>query len=86
MVFETATKMLITNGIWIPIHLAWLGLAWLWAGVSLHRLDLPARTQRGINLLMALAMVSVVALAAWSAMGGDAIGGRESNDDHRDLC
>lgn len=60
--FEMITKALIINMIWIPIH-----LAWLWAGVALHRLNLPARTQRAINIAMALSMIGVVALALWSA-------------------
>lgn len=62
--FEIIAKVLILNAIWIPIH-----LAWLWAGVTLHRLDLPDRTQRAINAGMALAMLGVVALAIWSALG-----------------
>lgn len=60
-IFEMITKALIMNTIWIPIH-----LAWLWAGVSLHKLNLPMQTQRGINILMALSMLGVVALALWS--------------------
>ena len=59
---EVAIKLVILNLIWIPIH-----LAWLYAGVALERLNLPARTQRGINIFMALAMLAVVALALWSA-------------------
>ncbi|WP_394689397.1 LysE family translocator [Hoeflea sp.] len=59
--FEMVTKALIMNAIWIPIH-----LAWLWAGVYLNRLNLPKRTQRAINILMALSMLGVVALALWS--------------------
>ena len=58
---ETAIKLVILNAIWIPIHFAWLG-----AGVGLNRLDLPQRTQRLINIGMALAMLGVVALAALS--------------------
>ncbi|SDJ10895.1 LysE family translocator [Aliiruegeria lutimaris] len=61
-VFELASKVLILNAIWIPIH-----LAWLWAGVSLHRLDLSERTHHRINIAMALALLGVVALAMWSA-------------------
>lgn len=57
---EVITKFLILNAIWILVH-----IAWLWAGVSLHRLNLPARLQLAINVLMALAMLTVVALAAW---------------------
>ncbi len=63
--FEMLTKVLIINTIWIPIH-----LAWLWAGVSLHRLNLSPRTQRMINAVMALSMLGVVALALWSAGRG----------------
>ncbi len=64
LAFEVATKVLIMNAIWIPIH-----LAWLWAGASLHRLDLAPATQRRINFAMAAAMLAVVALAIWSAFG-----------------
>ena len=59
---EVAVKLLILNLIWIPIH-----LAWLWAGVALELLHLPARTQRAINIFMALAMLAVVALALLSS-------------------
>ena len=58
LMYETITKLLIVNAIWIPIH-----LGWLWAGASLHRLNLTAQTQRMINYGMAAAMLSVVALA-----------------------
>lgn len=63
LVFEIVAKMAITNAIWIPIH-----LAWLWAGVTLHRLDLPERVNRRINFGMAAAMLAVVALAIWSSL------------------
>ena len=58
---EVALKFLIMNLIWVPIH-----LAWLWAGVALHRLNLAPAIQRGINIAMALAMLAVVALAVLS--------------------
>jgi threonine/homoserine/homoserine lactone efflux protein len=58
-VTETALKFLILNAIWVPVHLAWLA-----AGVTLRRLDLAPRAQSAINIAMALAMLSVVALAA----------------------
>lgn len=58
---EIALKLLIMNAIWVPIH-----LAWLYAGTVLHQLDLPQRTHRAINILMALAMLAVVGLAALS--------------------
>lgn len=65
--FEIITKALILNAIWIPIH-----LAWLWAGVALHRLNLPAARQRQINFAMAASMLGVVGLALWSASRGAA--------------
>ncbi len=59
---EVALKFLIVNAIWLPIH-----LAWLWAGVTLHKLDLAPRTQRMINMVMAGSMLAVVGLAALAA-------------------
>ena len=58
IVMETVLKLLIMNLIWIPLH-----LAWLWAGVSLRRMDLSARTQSRVNFAMALSMLVVVGLA-----------------------
>jgi len=58
---EVAMKFLIMNAIWVPIH-----FLWLWAGVSLHRLDLSARAHRIINIGMALSMMTVVVLAVLS--------------------
>lgn len=58
---EVLIKLIIMNSIWIPIHLLWLG-----AGVGLHRLDLSDRTRLAVNVAMALSMLAVVALAAWS--------------------
>jgi threonine/homoserine/homoserine lactone efflux protein len=60
-VTEILLKFAIMNAIWVPIH-----LGWLWAGVALHRLDLAPRTHRAINIGMALAMLAVVALAAFA--------------------
>jgi len=59
--FETGTKLIIMNMIWIPLHLIWLA-----AGVRLHRLNLSATTQRRINIAMALSLVIVVILAVGS--------------------
>jgi len=56
--FEIVTKLIITNAIWIPLH-----LAWLFAGATLHRLDLSERAQRRINYAMAASMLAVVVLA-----------------------
>lgn len=58
---EVVVKFLIANAVWIPVHFAWLG-----AGVWLHRLDLPTRTQRVINIGMASAMIAVVVIAVFS--------------------
>lgn len=60
---EVGVKFVILNLIWVPIHLGWLT-----AGAALQRLDLPERTQRAINVAMALAMLGVVALAGMSAL------------------
>ena len=59
---EAAIKLFIFNVLWIAIH-----TIWLWLGVTIRRLDLPERTQRGINIVMALAMLGVVVLAAVTA-------------------
>lgn len=59
---EVTAKFIISNVIWIPIH-----LAWLWAGVSLHRLNLSPERQRLINYAMAAALMGVVILAILSA-------------------
>ena len=58
---EILIKLLILNAIWIAIH-----FLWLWGGITLRRLDLPERTQRGINIAMATSMLIVVALAAFA--------------------
>lgn len=60
---EIILKFIILNAIWIPIHVLWLA-----AGVTLNRLALPQKTQRTINMAMALAMVIVVGLAVKSTM------------------
>jgi threonine/homoserine/homoserine lactone efflux protein len=59
LVIETGLKFLIINTIWIPIH-----FLWLYAGITLHRLNLPKHIQFRINLFMAVSMLAVVALAA----------------------
>ena len=60
-VTETLLKFVIMNAIWVPIHCLWLA-----AGVYMHRLDLPRRTQFIINVGMAACMLIVVALAAFA--------------------
>ena len=56
---EVVIKLVILNVIWTAIH-----FLWLWAGITLKRLDLPETRQRAINVAMAISMVIVVALAA----------------------
>ncbi len=62
---EVILKFLLFNVVWIPVH-----FVWLWAGSALQRLDLPPRVQRGINLIMAAALVGVVLLAGLSLLRG----------------
>jgi hypothetical protein len=56
---ETIWKFVLINAIWIPIHLLWLR-----AGIGLKELNLSSRAQRTINILMAMSLLIVVALAA----------------------
>ena len=58
---EIAIKFVILNIVWIPIH-----VVWVYFGVSLKRLNLSPKAQRGINMAMALSMLLVVSLAAWA--------------------
>ncbi|MEM1313269.1 MAG: LysE family translocator [Pseudomonadota bacterium] len=60
---EVLAKFAITNLVWVPVH-----LAWLWAGVALHRLNLAPRVQRGVNVAMAASMLAVVGIAAWAQL------------------
>lgn len=55
---ELFVKLLILNGIWIPIH-----FIWLYAGIWLNELNLSGPVQRGVNMGMAASMLVVVALA-----------------------
>jgi len=60
---ETGLKLVIVNMIWIPLH-----LLWLYAGVRLNSLNLAPRTQRAINLIMALCLIGGVILSVWSVL------------------
>ena len=64
LTLEIIFKILIMNAIWIPLH-----LGWLYVGTLLHDLNLSPRTQRNINIMMALSMLMVVFLAAAFAQG-----------------
>lgn len=55
---EVIAKFIVINAIWIPIHLLWLA-----AGIAIERLELPPSRQRLVNIAMALALLTVVALA-----------------------
>ena len=61
---EIGVKLLLLNVLWLSIH-----VAWLCAGVTIRRMRLPEKWQRGINVGMAAAMVAVVALAAFAPKG-----------------
>lgn len=68
LLIETSLKFLLTNLVWIPVHLIWLTM-----GVTLHRLNLSPRAMTVINSGMAIAMLMVVGLTTWSAL--DTMGG-----------
>ena len=59
---EMTVKLVILNALWITIH-----IIWLWLGVTLRRMNLGEGLQRAINIVMAVAMMAVVALAARGA-------------------
>ena len=61
--WEVAIKFVLLNAVWLPVHAGWLQ-----AGLTLRRLSLPPRTQRIINIVMALALLTVVALAVLFAL------------------
>ena len=60
---EILLKFALINAVWIPVH-----LIWLWAGVSIKRMDLSPAKQRAVNLAMAASLAMVVLLAAWSQL------------------
>ena len=60
---EVTLKLFIANAIWILLH-----FFWLYAGVMVNRLDLPERTQRVINFIMAVCLLAVVGLSIWSIL------------------
>ena len=63
LVAEAIWKLLIVNGIWVPIH-----VIWVWFGVRLKQLDLAPHLQRRINYAMAGSMLLVVVLAVASGL------------------
>ena len=61
---ETSLKLIILNGLWIPIH-----LLWLYFGMRLHSLNLSDQTQRVVNMSMAGCLSGVVILSFYSMFG-----------------
>ena len=59
---EVLIKFIIWNAVWIPMH-----FAWLFAGVTLKRLNLSPKIQRGINMFMAVSMVLLMLLSLFSS-------------------
>ena len=57
---ETLTKFVIINLISAPIH-----LIWLFAGLSLHKINLSTRSQIILNIVMSISMLSAVGLATF---------------------
>ena len=62
-VVETGLKLIIMNVIWISLH-----LGWLYAGCKLNELNLQDKTQKLINIFMAICLVAVVGMSAWSVL------------------
>ena len=60
---ETGIKVILSNLIWVFIH-----FFWLYAGVKVNELDLQSRTQKLINVVMAICLVIVVILSVWSVL------------------
>ena len=60
---ETGIKVVLSNLIWVLIH-----FFWLYAGVKVNELDLQVRTQKIINLVMAICLVIVVSLSVSSVL------------------
>ena len=58
---ETLIKFALMNAVWIPVH-----FGWLYIGITIRKLDLPARTQSWINKGMAISMLLVVLLATFA--------------------
>jgi threonine/homoserine/homoserine lactone efflux protein len=61
LLIENTIKLVIQFVVTLPLH-----FLWLYAGASLHRLDLSPTMARFINVAMALTMVAVVVLAVVS--------------------
>lgn len=60
---EITFKFIVLNIIWLGIHILWLAI-----GVTIHKLNLAPKTQRTVNICMAIALLSVVGLALWAQL------------------
>ena len=61
LIIEIGIKLIIANFIWLLLQ-----CLWLFVGLKINRLELSVRTQRLINLSMALCLLAVVSLSVWS--------------------
>ena len=57
-ILEILIKIVITNLIWIPIH-----LIWLYAGVLFYELPLSKTTKNTVKYLMGISLILVVVLS-----------------------
>lgn len=62
---EVVIKFAIMNALWVPVHFVWLG-----AGVMVRRMQLGERVQFAVNCVMAVSMLAVVGLTAFSVQQG----------------
>ncbi|MEM9197339.1 MAG: LysE family transporter [Pseudomonadota bacterium] len=67
---EGMIKLVLINLVWLPIHLAWLGL-----GIGLRRLAPSPTQQRRISLAMAIALVLAVVLSFGAQLPRTLLGG-----------
>ena len=56
---EAIIKIIIANIIWIPGH-----LLWLYFGVKVNHLNLSSRAKRGINIILAITILTIVLCSA----------------------
>lgn len=61
-IWEVVIKILVFNAIWVPVHLVWLA-----TGARLGSMNLSHRTQRVINIGMAVSLLVVVFVALLAA-------------------
>jgi len=62
-VVETSLKLVISNLVWVPLH-----MLWLYAGVKVKKLNLAEAVQRQINFVMAGCLIAVAGMSLWSML------------------